>query len=63
MKKSTKLLIGILIVSILAIVAVNLVFKSKLESKSKIKTEVAPPAIINSEASDSLAMDSAINNQ
>jgi Tfp pilus assembly protein PilO len=63
MKKSTKLLIGLLIVAILAIVAMNFVFKSKLESKSMIKTEVAPPAAINSETSDSLAMDSAINNQ
>lgn len=63
MKTSTKLLIGLFVVIIIAIITVNFVFKKKLDTKSKTKIEITQPATINSETSDSLAMDSAINNE
>ena len=64
MKTSNKLLLGLFILIVLGIITVNVVYKTKLESKLKNKIEVvnSPSDSLSSEQ-DSLAMEKAINNQ
>ena len=64
MKTSNKLLLGLFILIVLGIITVNVVYKTKLESKPKNKIEVVnTPSDSLSSEQDSLAMEKAINNQ
>ena len=64
MKTSNKLLLGLLIVVILGILAANFILKKKIESKSKEKIELnSDSTSVNTADSDSIAMESAINNE
>ena len=64
MKTSNKLLLGLLIVVILGILVANFSYKKKLESKSKVKIELNSDSTnVNPADSDSIAMESAINNE
>ena len=64
MKTSNKLLLGLFILIVLGIITVNVVYKTKLESKLKNKIEVVNTTSDSlSSEQDSLAMEKAINNQ
>ena len=65
MKTSNKLLLGLLILIILGIITVNVVYKTKLDSKQKNRIEFINTSANDSVSSeqDSLAMEKAINNQ
>jgi cell division protein FtsL len=63
MKTSNKLLLGLLILTILGIITVNIVYKTKLEYKQKNRIEVKSTNDSISSEQDSLAMEKAINNQ
>ena len=64
MKTSNKLLLGLFILIVLGIITVNVVYKTKLESKPKNKIQVVnTPSDSLSSEQDSLAMEKANNNQ
>jgi len=63
MKTSNKLLLGFIIFVVLGILIVNVVYKSKLESKQKNSIEVVTTNDSISNAQDSVAMENAIDNQ
>ncbi|MEI6754402.1 MAG: hypothetical protein WCK78_14700 [Paludibacter sp.] len=63
MKTSNKLLLGFIIFVVLGILIVNVVYKSKLESKQKNSIEVVTTNDSISNAQDSVAKENAIDNQ
>jgi len=65
MKKSNKLLLTILAVVIIFIFVVNLVLKYQMDNrvKSEPKVEVTATDSLSASASDSVAMEKAIDNQ
>ena len=63
MKNTTKILIGIVIFAVIAFITLNFIYNKNHVSTSKGKIDSVNSDSLNSEVSDSLAMDSAINNQ
>lgn len=64
MKTSNKMLLGLFIFVILGIIIANFIYKKKLDEKSKVKIELnSDSTTVNQAESDSIAMESAINNE
>jgi hypothetical protein len=65
MKKSNKLMLGLLVVIIIGLVTVNIIIKNKMDSKIKSNVEIqlnTPDSTITVD-SDSIAMEKAISNE
>jgi hypothetical protein len=65
MKKSNQLMLGLLIVIIIGLIAVNVIIKNKLDSKikSNVEIQVNTPDSRTTIDSDSIAMEKAISNE
>lgn len=64
MKTSNKLLLGMFILVVVGILAINFIYKKKLDKRMQIRIEQQTPAkTVTTSANDSVAMDSALQNQ
>lgn len=65
MKKSNKLMLGLLVVIIIGLVTVNIIIKNKMNSKikSNVEIQINTPDSTISVDSDSIAMEKAISNE
>lgn len=63
MKTSNKLLLGLFLIVILAIIVVNFVLKNEMNKPAKNQIEIVQPSYTDSLHADSVAMDEAIQNE
>jgi hypothetical protein len=63
MKTSNKLLLGLFLIVVLAIIVVNFVLKNEMSKPAKNQIEIVQPSDIDSLQADSVAMDEAIQNE
>jgi len=63
MKTSNKLLLGLFLIIILAIIVVNFVLKNEMNKPAKNQIEIAQPSDTDSLKADSVAMEEAIQNE
>lgn len=63
MKKSNKLLLGLFLIVILAIIVVNFVLKNEMSKPAKNQIEIVQPSDTDLLQADSVAMDEAIQNE
>lgn len=63
MKTSNKLLLGLFLIVILAIIVVNFVLKNEMNKPAKNQIEIVQPSDTDSLKADSVAMEEAIQNE
>lgn len=63
MKTSNKLLLGLFLIVLLAIIVVNFVLKNEMNKPARNQIEIVQPSDTDSLQADSVAMDEAIQNE
>ena len=63
MKTSNKLLLGLFLIVLLAIIVINFVLKNEMNKPARNQIEIVQPSDTDSLQADSVAMDEAIQNE